>query len=103
MSIAVRAFHIQALICPIWLAGIAAFAGEIPKQPQKISIDARLSKGGETLEGTIAIQIVNDTHAPLDSIPLWLYPNRFEKVSEALGDRMVRWIYPSGESRGGIK
>jgi hypothetical protein len=103
MQFVVRAAPVQALMCAALLAPTPAPASEPPRPMQKISIDARLAEGGETLEGTIEMRIVNDTRAPLDSIPLWLYPNRFAGVSENLDDRMVRWIYPSGESDGGIE
>ena len=103
MSISLRASLISALICTGWLVQSRALAADETDPAQKVVIDASLSEDGKTLDGVISIRIVNDTGAAIDTIPLWLYPNRFEEVSDALDDRLVRWIYPAGESRGGLE
>ncbi|MCK9462961.1 MAG: hypothetical protein M0R80_25340 [Proteobacteria bacterium] len=103
MSTARRTPLISALLCAGLLVQNGALAADEIGPAQKVVIDASLSEDGETLDGVISIRIVNDTGAAIDTIPLWLYPNRFEEVSDALDDRLVRWIYPAGESRGGLE
>jgi len=63
-------------------------------------INAALSKNGALLRGTVELHVTNDSGAPVDSIPLWLYPNRFADPELQAEDRTVNWIYP-GLSRDG--
>lgn len=68
----------------------------------RAEIRASLSKRGDTLTGTVVLDIRNDTDKPLWQIPLWLYPNRFIKPSPTLDEGMSTWIYPGGRTRGGM-
>lgn len=66
-----------------------------------ISIGAKITEDG-AIDGIVRITIVNDTGRPLDSIPLWLYPNRFSAPAPGITDRTVNWLYPSGWSPGSM-
>ena len=76
-----------------------SFADEGKKPTVTVSVGAAL-EDDRSLHGIVALTITNDTGETLDSIPLWLYPNRFTKPGEGLSDRTVNWIYPAGESIG---
>ncbi|MCP4677759.1 MAG: hypothetical protein GY854_20020 [Deltaproteobacteria bacterium] len=77
-------------------------ADELTRAPDPVVIHATLSEDGDVIDGTVELRITNDTGVSIGAIPLWLYPNRFRESGPNLDDRMIRWIYPSGESEGGI-
>ncbi len=91
-----------ASLIAIWLATHATHADTPSQHPTRVSIDAVIDEKGAHLAGTVEISLRNNTGAPLNKIPLWLYPNRFRRTNPKLDDRMIRWIYPSGESEGGM-
>ena len=77
-----------------------SFADDGGKPTVSVSIGAALDDDDRSLHGIVRLTITNDTGEALDSIPLWLYPNRFTRPGEGLSDRTVNWIYPAGKSIG---
>ncbi len=79
-----------------------AVAGASAGEPAvSVRIDAALEDGGERIEGTVEISLVNDTGIPLETVSLWLYPERFRDPERGVTDRTVNWLYPDGPSSGG--
>ena len=78
----------------ILIIALLLSSSALASEPPHISIGAKITDDGE-IEGTVRITVVNDTDEPLDSIPLWLYPNRFSEPAPGLTDRTVNWLYPS--------
>jgi hypothetical protein len=98
-----RSLALAASLAAIAIAS-PAFAGPPAQEPRRrISIGAALSDDGRTIEGEVRLRVVNDTGAPLGSIPLWLYPNRFADPEAQVDDRTSHWLYPRGASAGGIE
>ncbi|MDJ0761726.1 MAG: hypothetical protein QNJ97_01960 [Myxococcota bacterium] len=98
MSI-LRKVGLLALFVVVWFNTGKVF-GQTPGPPVRVAIDASLDENGKILAGNVRISITNTSREAIASVPMMLYPNRFTKVDPALGDRMVRWIYPAGESPG---
>ena len=84
-------------------ASLAASADGAAPVRQGIAIGAALSDDGSTISGEVRIRVANDTGAPVGSIPLWLYPNRFADPEAQVDDRMSHWLYPAGESEAGME
>ncbi len=96
-------------ICKRWVytVGFLAVTVSFSANAQKvetpiISVGASLSDDGSTLVGKALIRVKNDTDEILGHIPIRMYPNRFKEVNPTLDDRLIRWIYPSGESPGAM-
>ena len=77
----------------------SSFAGEGGNPTVSVSVGAAF-ENDRSLHGVVRLTMTNDTGETLDSIPLWLYPNRFTKPGPGLSDRTVNWIYPAGKSIG---
>ncbi len=95
-----RIFHritVSILVC---LALSPALAEESDNALVRATIDATLSRGGDTLKGTVRLEISNHTGSPIEAIPLWLYPNRFKKSNVQSDQRMTRFVYPNGIKNG---
>ncbi len=84
------------------IAASPLHAAESTATSVQVAIDAALSEDADVIAGTAELRITNDTGVSIGAIPLWLYPNRFRESGQNLDDRMIRWIYPSGESEGGM-
>ncbi|MDD5305958.1 MAG: hypothetical protein PHU25_01430 [Deltaproteobacteria bacterium] len=89
---------------PAWLAAailITAWAAgpALAVEPAvHATVDAAIDEDGAAIEGTVRLEIRNDTPSPLESIPLWLYPNRLAEPNPGLDARTVKWVYPGGAS-----
>ena len=77
----------------------SSFADEGGNPTVSVSVGAAF-ENDRSLHGVVRLTMTNDTGETLDSIPLWLYPNRFTKPGPGLSDRTVNWIYPAGKSIG---
>jgi len=94
--------RVAALVAAITTATAASAGPPAASAHRKISIGAALSDDGSIIEGEVRLRVINDTGAELASIPLWLYPNRFADPEALVDDRTAAWMYPGGESEGGM-
>ncbi len=67
-----------------------------------VTIDARVDARARTVEGRAAIEIANDSRAPLGEILLWRFPARLARRPAGLNDYNFYWVYPRSFSPGGM-
>lgn len=78
-------------------------ASRVPAQPRRVDIRVELAPDGSSLRGRARWTVHNDTAKPLERLPFWLYPNRFQGDEGRLSDRVAPWIYPAGPSGGAMR
>jgi hypothetical protein len=86
----------------LWHVADAGAQRIAPARTVRAVIHAALSEDSREITGEVTLSVTNNTGSSLREIPISMYANRFQEVNPNLDDRMIRWIYPSGESTGGI-
>jgi hypothetical protein len=66
-------------------------------------VDCALDREARTIDGSVAITLVNRSEAPLDRVYLWLYPNRFTGETEGLDDVSFYWVNPRRHDPGRMR
>ena len=59
-----------------------------------VAVECRLDRAARAVTGTVTLELVNPTAAPLERAHLWLYPNRLASVPAGLDDVSFYWVYP---------
>jgi hypothetical protein len=82
-----------ALVVAAAFAASPARAEPAPTAPA-VTLDVTLDPAHERLDGHARLLVANQTGAPIDAVPLWLYPNHLATQSPALNDINYHWLYP---------
>jgi hypothetical protein len=67
-----------------------------------VALDVRLDPGQLRLEGHARLTVTNQTEAPIQTLPLWLYPNHLATRVPGLTDINYHWMYPGLFSPAGM-
>ena len=67
-----------------------------------VDLDVTLDPDQARLDGQARLRITNRTGVPIQTVPLWLYPNHLARRAPALTDITYHWLYPGLFSPAGM-